>query len=49
MSRSVEGMCEEGVRRRVVSEVASSVLDSIAIASVEYSVFRRLPPLRSFG
>lgn len=48
MSRSVEGICEEGVRGRVVSEVASSVSDSLVIASVEYSVFRRLSPLRSF-
>lgn len=48
MSRSVEGMYDEDVRRRVVSEVASSVLDSLVITSVEYSVFRRLSPLRSF-
>lgn len=48
MSRSVEGMCDEDVRRRVVSEVASSVFDSLVITSVEYSVFRRLSPLRSF-
>lgn len=48
MNRSVEGMCDEDVRRRVVSEVASSILDSLVIASVEYSVFRRLSPLRSF-
>lgn len=49
MSRSVEGMDEEGMRGRVVSEVASSVLDSLPLASVEYSVFRRVSPLRSFG
>ena len=48
MSRSVEGMCDEDVRRRVVSEVASSILDSLVITSIEYSVFRRLSPLRSF-
>lgn len=48
MSRSVDSMCDEDVRRRVVSEVASSILDSLVITSVEYSVFRRLSPLRSF-
>lgn len=48
MSRSVEGMCDDGVRRRVVFEVACSVFDCLSLASVEHSVFRRLSPLRSF-
>lgn len=45
MSRSVEGMNDEGMRGRVVSEVASSVLDSFPLTSVEYSVFRCISSL----
>ena len=43
----VQGI-DESICGRVVSEVASSVFDSLVITSVEYSVFRRLSPLRSF-
>ena len=46
-ANSVSGSTASGAHE-VVIEVASSVFDSLVITSVEYSVFRRLSPLRSF-